>query len=163
MTFPYIGGEGFVEDLRDRAGGRWDLVNTAYRLRMPVSTEQILHPDAYFAADAPEPVRIRDVLGWKRAAAGTWGELQTRELVHSPQAAAGWGGDRYELWQEGGKSALVMRWRWDTPDDESEFAAALREWAAALKRPHAVVDRGGAVTLIVTDDDRILRRVAAGA
>jgi hypothetical protein len=130
---------------------------------MPLSTEQILHPDAYFAADAPEAVRIRDVLGWKRAAAGTWGELQTRELVHSTQAAAGWGGDRYELWQSGGKSVLVMRWRWDTPRDESEFAPALREWAATLKQPHAVVDRGGAVTLVVTDDAPILRRVAAGA
>jgi hypothetical protein len=163
LTFPYLGGEAFVEDLRARADGRWDLVNTAYRLRMPVSTEQILHPDAYFAADAPEPVRIRNVLGWHRAAAGTWGELQTRELVHSTQAAAGWGGDRYEFWQSSGKSALVMRWRWDTPRDETEFAAALRERAATLKRPHAVVDRGGAVTLVVADDGRILRRVVGGA
>jgi hypothetical protein len=164
VTFPYVGGEAFVEDLRARAGGRWDLVNTAYELRMPASTEQILHPDAYFAADAPERVRIRDVLGWRRAAAGTWGELQTRELVHSTEAAAGWGGDRYELWQAGGKSVLVMRWRWDTPGDEAEFAAALREWAkGALHGPHAVVHRGGAVTLVLAPNARILERVAAGA
>jgi hypothetical protein len=163
VTFPYVGGEAFVENLRERAGGRWDLVNTAYKLRMPDSTEQILHPDAYFAADAPEPVRIRNVLGWHRAAAGTWGELQTRELVHSTKAAAGWGGDRYELWQSGSQSVLVMRWRWDTPRDESEFVPALREWAASLKRPHAVVDRGGAVTLVVAPNTRILERVAAGA
>ena len=63
--------------------------------------------------------------------AGTWGELQTRELRPARRAAAaGWGGDRYELWQSGGKSVLVMRWRWDTPRDETEFAPALREWAA---------------------------------
>jgi hypothetical protein len=169
ITFPYIGGEAFVENLRDRADGRWDLVNTAYRLRMPVSTEQVLHPDAYFSADAPKPVRIRDVLGWQRAGAGTWGELQTRELLsqaggNAGAAAAGWGGDRYELWRSGGKSVLVMRWRWDTPGDETEFAAALRAWAKReLHEPHAVVERGGAVTLVLTDDDRILRRVAAGA
>jgi hypothetical protein len=169
VTFPYLGGEAFVEDLRDRAGGRWDLVNTAYKLRMPVSTEQILHPDAYFAADAPEPVHIRNVLGWQRAARGTWGELQTRELLasagaNSSAAAAGWGGDRYELWQSGGKNVLVMRWRWDTPGDETEFAAALREWAQSkLHRPHAVVDRDGAVTLVVAPSTRILERVAAGA
>jgi hypothetical protein len=164
VTFPYLGGEAFVDDLRARAGGRWNLVNTAYELRMPASTEQILHPDAYFSADAPEPVRIRNVLGWQRATAGTWGELQTRELVHSTQGAAGWGGDRYELWQAGGKSVLVMRWRWDTPGDEDEFAAALREWASgALHGPHAVVDRGGAVTLVVAPNTRILERVAAGA
>jgi hypothetical protein len=169
VIFPYIGGETFVGDLRDRADGRWDLVNTAYRLHMPSSTEQILHPDAYFGADEPEPVRIRNVLGWHRATAGTWGELQTRELLaraggNSREAAAGWGGDRYELWESGGDDVLIMRWRWDTPRDETEFAAALREWAQSeLHGAHAVVRRGGAVTLIVAPDDRILRRVAAGA
>jgi hypothetical protein len=56
-----------------------------------------------------------------------------------------------------------MRWRWDTPGDEDEFAAALREWAATLEQPHTVVDRGGAVTLVVGDAAPILRRVAAGA
>src|SRR4051794_4007166 len=169
VTFPYLGGEAFVEDLRARADGHWDLVNTAFRLRMPASTEQILHPDAYFRADAPKPVRIRAVPGWHRDAAGTWGELQTRELLalagaDATAAAAGWGGDRYELWQKGDRNALVMRWRWDTPRDEREFAPALREWAKSeLHGPHAVVDRGGAVTLVVADDDQSLRRVAAGA
>ena len=56
-----------------------------------------------------------------------------------------------------------MRWRWDTPRDEREFAAALREWAQSLHKPHAVVDRGGAVTLVVADDKRVVRRVAAGS
>jgi hypothetical protein len=169
VTFPYLGGQAFVDDLRARAGGRWDLVDTAYRLRMPVSTEQILHPDAYFDADAPEPVRIRarPGAGWRRATAGTWGELQTRELLalagaNSSAAAAGWGGDRYELWQKGDENALIMRWRWDTPADEAEFASALREWAESeLHRPHAVVDRSGAVTLIVAADDGLVRRLAA--
>jgi hypothetical protein len=169
VTFPYLGGEAFVEDLRDRADGRWDLVNTAYRLHMPASTEQILHPEAYLGAQEPAPVRIRNVLGWHRATAGTWGELQTRELLaraggNSSEAAAGWGGDRYELWQSGDKSVLVMRWRWDTARDEAEFAPALREWAQSeLHGSHTVVVRGGAVTLVVAPDDRILRRVAAGA
>jgi hypothetical protein len=163
VVFPYVAGEAFVEDLRDKAGGRWDLVDTAYRLHLPSSTEQILHPEAYFAADEPKPVRLRNVLGWKRAAGGTWGELQTRELVHSSEAAAGWGGDRYALWQSGGESVLAMRWRWDTARDESEFVRALREWADGLDRPHAVVDRDGAVTLVVAPNRRILDRVAAGA
>jgi hypothetical protein len=171
VIFPYIAGEAFVEDLRDRAGGRWDLVNTAYRVHMPASTEQILHPEAYLRADAPRPVRIRAHLGagWRRAVAGTWGELQTRELLaqaggNSREAAAGWGGDRYELWESGGRGVLIMRWRWDTPRDEAQFAAGLREWAGSeLHGPHAVVRRGGAVTLIVAPDERILGRVAAGA
>src|SRR4051794_12255002 len=132
VIFPYVGGDAFVEDLLRRAGGRLSLVNLAYKAHPPVSTEQILHPDAYFAADKPHRVRLRAgaVLGkgWTRAAAGTWGELQTRELVGSGAAAAGWGGDHYALWQSdaGVGDALVMRWRWDTPRDEREFADRLR-------------------------------------
>jgi hypothetical protein len=171
LVFPYLGGEAFVRELLRRAGGRWALVDTAHRLRPPASTEQVLHPSRYFGADAPERVRVNAgaVLGagWDRAAAGTWGELQTRELLAraggggSREAAEGWGGDRYELWRRQPLGApdcpapcrpadvLVMRWRWDTRRDEVEFAAKLRGFAAAELEGAAVVRRGGAVTLVV--------------
>jgi hypothetical protein len=165
VVFPYVDGEAFVADLLRRAGGRWALVNTAYRLRPPSSTEQILHPAAYFGADEPDPVRIRARLGdgWKRVLAGTWGELQTRELLGSADPAAGWGGDRYELWRSPSGSALIMRWRWDTRRDEAEFAARLREFAADSDRPAAVARRGGAVTLAIAPDRRLARRLAERA
>jgi hypothetical protein len=168
VVFPYVGGDAFVEDLLRRAGGRWSLVDLAYKAHPPVSTEQILHPDAYFGADKPQRVRLRAgaVLGrgWTRAAAGTWGELQTRELVGSGAAAAGWGGDHYELWQSdaGVGDALVMRWRWDTPRDERGFADRLREWVGDKLggQATAVVDRGGAVTLAIAPDRRVAARLA---
>jgi hypothetical protein len=164
VVFPYIGGQGFVQDLLRRAGGRWALVNTAYRLRPPSSTEQILHPEAYFTADEPERVRIRAgaVLGagWTRTAAGTWGELQTRELLAQAgggagEASAGWGGDRYELWRSRplGKGCaapctaadvLIMRWRWDTVRDEREFATRLRGFVASELGQRTAVGAGGA-------------------
>jgi hypothetical protein len=166
LLFAYLGGERFVADLLQRAGGRWALVDTAFRLRVPASTEQILHPRAYFTADEPQRVRLRAgaVLGrgWSRARAGTWGELQTRELLGSADAAAGWGGDRYELWRSGSSSVLVMRWRWDRPRDEAEFAGRLREWAAG-RAGTAVARRGGEVTLAVAADAALARRVASGA
>jgi hypothetical protein len=170
VLFPYLGGEAFISNLRSRADGRWDLVDTAFGLRIPDSTEQILHPDAYFDADEPKPVRLKvgKALGpgWKRATAGTWGELQTRELLalaggNSGEAAAGWGGDRYELWQSGGKNVLVMRWRWDTPKDKDEFEQALLEWAGS-KLPHdgyAVESTADAVTLVVGPDRATVSRV----
>jgi hypothetical protein len=173
VVFPYVGGETFVDELHRRAGGRWALVDTAYKLRMPASTEQIIHPEAYLDADAPMPVRLRvgPVLGgaWERATAGTWGEFQTRELIaqaggNSFEAAAGWGGDRYELWQDGDENVLVMRWRWDTPRDEREFVPALREWAESkLEHPYVIADRDGAVTLVVAPDQATADRVAARA
>jgi hypothetical protein len=157
VLFAYVGGEAFIRDLLGRGG--WGLVDTAFEVRQPSSTEQILHPDAYFDADEPKPVGIRVALpGWERALAGTWGELQTRELLGgSSRAAAGWGGDRYELWRRGDESALVMRWRWDTPRDEAEFAERLR---AEMGSRGVVVRRAGTVTLAVAADRAVAERLA---
>jgi hypothetical protein len=157
VLFSYVGGEAFVRSLLQRGG--WGLVDTAFEVRKPSSTEQILHPDAYFEADEPEPVRLRVTLpGWKRTLDGTWGELQTRELLGgSSQAAAGWGGDRYELWRRGDDAALIMRWRWDTPRDVGEFEARLRE---VVGERAAVVRRGGTVTLAVAPDRDLAERLA---
>jgi hypothetical protein len=164
VVFPYTGGERFVSELLRRAGGRWALVDTAYELRPPASTEQILHPRAYFDADEPLPVRLRagSVLGagWDRVSGGTWGELQTRELVGSARAAAGWGGDRYELWRSGGEHALIMRWRWDTPRDAAEFEARAGE---TLRELGVVARRGGLVTFAIAGDRALAGRLAGGA
>jgi hypothetical protein len=157
VLFPYAGGEAFVRELLQRGG--WGLVDTAFEVRTPSSTEQVLHPEAYFEADEPEPVRVgADLPGWRRALAGTWGELQTRELLGgASEAAAGWGGDRYELWQRGDESALVMRWRWDTPRDVTEFAARLRE---VMADRGVVLRRGGEVTLAVAPSRELAERLA---
>jgi hypothetical protein len=173
VVFPYVGGNAFVDELLRRADGRWNLVNLAYKAHPPSSTEQVLHPAAYFDADEPDRVsmRARKVLGtaWTRAAAGTWGELQTRELLATgvggaADAAAGWGGDRYELWQSdaGLGDVLVLRWRWDTPRDQREFAGKLREWVRDKLggQATAVVERAGAVTLAIAPDTRLTGRLA---
>jgi hypothetical protein len=173
VVFPYVGGNAFVDELLRRADGRWNLVNLAYEAHPPTSTEQVLHPGAYFDADRPERVTLRAgaVLGkgWTRATAGTWGELQTRELLATgvggaAGAAAGWGGDHYELWQSdaGLGDVLVMRWRWDTARDEREFAGKLREWVRDKLggQATAVVERRGAVTLAIAPDARLAGRLA---
>jgi hypothetical protein len=187
-VFPYVGGRQFVEYLLRRAGDRWALVDDAERLRPPASTEQILHPERYLRADQPKPVRLRAGralgAGWRRVRAGTWGEYATRELLAdgggsgAEAAAAGWGGDRWELWRSrplraGGCPApcraadvLVLRWRWDTPRDQRQFAARLRVWRASVRArlgaglATATGPRG--VTLVLAPDDALARRVARG-
>jgi hypothetical protein len=174
--FPYTGGMQFAQALLDRGGGSWALVDTAERFRPPASTEQVLHPDRYIQADQPLPVRVgagRALrAGWTRAAAGTWGELQTREMLAAAggggadAAAAGWGGDRWELWRSGvGASVLVMRWRWDTARDETEFTGELRRWVREARRPASdravVAVRDGAVTLALAPGLPLAQRVAA--
>jgi hypothetical protein len=176
LVFPYVGGQAFVDDLLRRAGGRWDLVDTAYRLRPPASTEQVMHPGAYIEGDAPARVRLRlrPVLGpgWRRRAAGVFGELQTRELMAaaggggSSDAAEGWGGDRYELWRsDAGADVLVMRWRWDSARDEEEFAAKLPDVVANAAKGEAVATarRAGTVTLAFAPTRALARRVARAA
>jgi len=193
LVFPYTGGQALVAALRERAGGRWTLVDLADRTRPPASTEQVMHPEKWVRVEAPKPVRTGApaVLGreWRRAVDGVFGEFQTRELLAgaggggSAQAAAGWGGDRYELWRRGSGdcaapcrpgAALVVRWRWDTPADEREFAAKLRQWVRdglgavpqaggtfGIDAGHVAVGRrGGAVTLAMAPDAPLAKHLA---
>ena len=112
LVFPYTRGAQFVAALRERAGGRWTLVDLAERTRPPASTEQVMHPEKWVRVEPPLPVRIGAGAalgdGWSRAASGVLGEFQTRELLAraggggSADAAKGWGGDRYELWRARG-------------------------------------------------------------
>jgi len=194
LVFPYTGGQAFVASLRERAGGRWTLVDLAERVRPPASTEQVLHPSKYVDVEAPLRVRTgaAGVLAgaWTREGRGTLGEFATRQLLArgggggSAEAAAGWGGDRYELWRRGagpcaapcrGGAALTVRWRWDTPRDEREFAAQLRQWIRDGLRAEpqpggtfgidgghvAMGRRGGAVTLAMAPTGPLARRLAS--
>ncbi|HWK26249.1 MAG TPA: hypothetical protein VNS09_06795 [Solirubrobacter sp.] len=170
LLFPYLDGMRFVQALRQRAGGAWTLVDLADRVRPPDSTEQILHPDKWVAVEAPLPVRLDVALGagWRRTASGTFGEWQTRELIGDAKAAAGWGGDRYELWQQGtcedspcrDRDVLVMRWRWDSERDAREFDAALREAPVARDANATVWFWRNTVTLALAPTAALARRVA---
>jgi hypothetical protein len=75
-SFPYVAGVEFARALH-RAGGNAAL-DEAYR-RPPVSSEQVLHPERYFAGDAPAAVVQPDLpelraRGYAVAESGTIGE-----------------------------------------------------------------------------------------
>jgi hypothetical protein len=171
LVFPYERGQQFVAHLHRRAGRRWTLVDLALEARPPVSTEQILHPEKWIRVEVPRrvrPLHAGAILGdgWKRLAGGSFGEFQTAQLLargsgDASRAAAGWGGDRYELWRHAGDDAVVLRWRWDTARDAEEFLPALRSAVAEL--PHAAVaSRAGETTLALAPDDALAQRLAAG-
>lgn len=154
LIFPYVTGQQFVRALLDHAGGKWTLVNLAERVRPPQTTEQVMHPEKWIAAEGPLPVRLPPAPhGFERLTAGTFGEWQTGQLLarsgHAwAQPAAGWGGDRYALYRRGRAERLVMRWRFDTPRDLSEFVAALRD--VPFTGAHAIRVHAGAVTLTLS-------------
>jgi hypothetical protein len=146
ILFSYIEGERYVNKLREVAHG-WKLVNYALARRPPTSTEQVIHPLKYIVGERPVRVagrRLGPLLpgGWRRLAHGTLGEFDTDQLLKlgtsdavAGEAAAGWGGGRYELWGAAGcpapcrkQSALVVRWAWDTPLDAAQFNRTLRAY-----------------------------------
>jgi hypothetical protein len=150
LVFPYTSGRAFVERLLAIAGGRWDVVDAALRVRPPASSEQVLHPDKYLRVEQPRPVSLRTPPGWRRLRRGRMGEWMTGRLVGDRAAAAGWGGDAYALLARGERRTLVARWVWDTRADARAFAAALRAWARGRGAAARVRAGGGAVSLVVT-------------
>ncbi|HEV3470585.1 MAG TPA: hypothetical protein VG148_14780 [Pyrinomonadaceae bacterium] len=136
LVFPYSQGATWAGQVYRRGG--WELVSAAYK-KLPQSTEQILHPEKYFAGEAPQRVQLRDVSaalgrGWRMADNDVNGEwsyylildefLQAK--ADSQRAAAGWGGDRYALFTgpRAGDTVVALKTVWDTEADAREFFEA---------------------------------------
>lgn len=144
FIFPYDEGYLFVESLFN-AGG-WERVDEAYA-NLPVSTEQILHPDKY-PGEPPIPVSLPDLLpvlgeGWELLEDNVMGEWYTQLILgfginpasqlpveQAAAAAAGWGGDRYAVYINRSTGGLVLALKsvWDSSADQDEFAAAFRAY-----------------------------------
>lgn len=143
FLFPYRQGLDFVLALYQK--GRWSAINAAFE-KPPVSTEQILHPEKY-PNDAPLEVNVPDLspvlTGYElydEGEIGEWylylilayGEKQAWRLSESiaAQAAAGWGGDVYQVWRnpQNGKTLLLVNIRWDSENDAKEFYDAFQQY-----------------------------------
>jgi hypothetical protein len=168
LVFPYVQGQEFIKRLF--AAGGWGVVDAAYRFRPPASSEQILHPDKYLKVELPDKVRLhaRPGAGWRRVVGGSWGEWATGQLIGNSDAATGWGGDRYQLWQRGSddcaapcrdRDALVMRWRWDDRASARRFEAALDEWSVGKPGAAAVRSRGLEVALALAPEQDLAERL----
>jgi hypothetical protein len=156
--FPYNQGLSFVEYLYDR--GNWAEVNRAYA-NLPQSTEQILHPQKYIAGEAPVLVAappLADALGadWRLLKSNSLGEWYTFLFLGyasdiaaqldeptAERAAAGWGGDTYQVYYHDAadETVLAAHWVWDTTRDATEFRAAMLEYQNERFRGAKVTDR----------------------
>ena len=138
LQFPYLYGAGFVGAvLKNRS---WRGLDASYE-RLPSSTEQIMHPERFLVRDDPVKIEIPDLavaLGpdWKKADADVNGEfgylVALAEFIPKSAArlaAAGWGGDRYMLYENKTTGTLVLAQytTWDTEDDAREFFKAYSE------------------------------------
>jgi hypothetical protein len=150
---------------------RPDDINRAFE-KPPESTEQILHPEKYWSPekhDGPRPVALPDLsaaLGqeWTLKVDGVLGELQLAVLTEATPAgasdsaalasqytnpgASGWGGDRYQYYESGAKSATVLGSVWDSEAEAVEFEASVVQ-----DPPKVVKRRGDSVVCIAASPD----------
>ncbi|MCB2209478.1 hypothetical protein KQH62_01175 [bacterium] len=147
LYFPYEKGQAFVQMLYDDGG--FDRVDEAFD-NLPVSTEQILHPERY-PDDRPIPVSLPDLTdtlgaGWSLYDQNVMGEWYTYLILNqayeadlrlsesfASTAAEGWGGDAYAFYinDETGEVVYVLDSVWDTSDDALEFSDAFHSYADA--------------------------------
>ena len=149
LLFPYQEGSLWAAHVYKRGG--WSMVSNAFA-KLPQSTEQILHPDKYFASEAPVKLTLPNFIpalgpGWKRIdndVNGEWGyylalDEYLNDVTESKRAAAGWGGDRFAIYEGPQKTDvfLAQLTAWDTTADATEFFEAY--WQRTMKRfPDAV-------------------------
>jgi hypothetical protein len=144
LLFPYIDGAEFMRWWKTTALAD----SMPWGPRMPVSTEQVLHPERYQRGDAPIVVRFTS--GPEPAYEDMLGELEARileaEMTGSPaesEVPLGWGGDRYRLYRTPAGSALVWYAVWDEARLADRFAARVTRPFVDRARPgyRAAVER----------------------
>ncbi len=164
LVFPYLAGADFVLWFERQHPGQ-----QPYGRALPRSTEQILHPDRYAAADeptalefvgpAPDTLRYEDGLGefeirvlFQEALGDRFGERATA-------LAAGWDGDRYQLLGADGAFALVWYTVWDDAAAADRFDRSLRRAWERRERP----GRTARITRLTVDGQPGVRLVDAPA
>ncbi|HMU61300.1 MAG TPA: hypothetical protein PKA66_05910 [Gemmatimonadales bacterium] len=137
LIFPYLEGAEFVRwyERNDAGGGQ------PYGAAIPVSTEQVLHPQRYAAHDMPVEVPL-DTVGAAPGESDVMGEMGIATLsadlagaeVVSTTIPIGWAGDRYRLYQSEEGPALVWLIAWDDQRAADRFMAGSGARLRALPR-----------------------------
>jgi len=140
LVFPYGYGASFIQKAW-KENPDWQSINKIYS-DLPVSTEQVLHPEKYFGVrDNPVPVKPIDTIArlgsdWKIVYQNVMGEFSLGLLLnlhlteeHSQKSVSGWGGDQVIYLENGaGRDAAIVNTIWDTEEDAEKFFLAMNTW-----------------------------------
>jgi hypothetical protein len=125
LTMPYIEGLKFVNYILKKK--KWKGVNKILE-SPPVSSEQVLHPAKYLKKEMPVRVDIRfKPEGYTLYHSGVIGEYYLNILLLTKNTymdyAAGWGGDRFEIYRKAPRSSYFFIWEslWDTEEACANF------------------------------------------
>ncbi len=129
--FPYRYGVKFVEALYKQGG--WDAVDEAYA-NPPTTTEQIMHPEKYFAQEDALTVEAASVTGdWNLTKTERFGEYFIFVMLdkwisetEAETAAEGWGGDNFTYYERDDNFLFTWNIVWDSKDDANEFYLAFQ-------------------------------------
>ena len=127
LLFPYVNGADFVRRYKERHPSRLSFDS------LPLSTEQIMHDDAYFGSHKSLPVTVGLPPIANQIYQNNLGEFGIRLFIYhhlkniktAAAAAQGWGGDRYAVVRTPKGNGVVMVSTWDTAVDGAEFVSAL--------------------------------------
>ena len=124
LIFPYLSGAEFYRNYKERKSG-----SIIYK-DMPVSTEQIIHPAAFFGArDNPTRVTLGTLANATKVYENDLGEFETRLFLYQQlndqneavRGASGWDGDRYAVVNTPQGQGIVWLTVWDSPVEAGEF------------------------------------------
>jgi len=134
LIFPYRDGALFQQALAEKWGQR----GFSEPLRNPpVSTQQVIHPEAYFERRQPFASKLPPLsrAGYRRLSEGSLGELDLRILLQqyggepARRLAPGWRGGSFDLSENRKSGASILRWtlEWDTEETAREFLRQYRK------------------------------------
>ncbi len=150
LLFPYKEGLRLIAD--ERRLHPWSEVDAMFA-RPPASTEQVMHPEKYRASERPVPVKhaaLPALKGWSSIYVNVLGELMFGVLLRqhgvdeavARRAAAGWGGDRLVVYEQGDARTAVDLSAWDAEADAVEAAAALIDALPSLAGGDGYLEKG---------------------
>jgi hypothetical protein len=136
LLFPYTAGFNFVRTLYRQANNSYATIDDAF-MNPPESTAQVLHPDKFLNQVHPVDVQLPDIataLGpaWRQVGTGVLGELDTRVLLEqygltlteASRVAAGWSGDRWQVVDRDGQTAITLESTWNSEGSATQFFSA---------------------------------------
>jgi len=145
LLFPYVAGANFTQQFLKANSGWGDFYKVFEN--PPVSTQQILHPELYFAGVKPLPIALPDLApilpaGWKELDQNVMGEYGLKEVVkqflgdaEAEKLSPDWAADRYAISESADKkqTLLIFCLRLEKPEDTKEF---FTQYSSLLKKKY---------------------------
>jgi hypothetical protein len=166
LLFPYTAGAQWIADIRQQKG---TAPINAMLADPPHGTAYVLHPELLDNGFQPAKVTLPDLAGalgagWKRESGGAFGEFQLRNYLQlrvraldASTAAAGWVGDRYDVYANSSDSVALFRLKFRDAGEAAQFASAQDQF---LKASGSRQSGASGLTLDETNDGNTTARAA---